>query len=247
MSRWLFGWLGALCCLVPVAGAGSYFDIEMGWVFGGYNDVRIPPDTGTEFSLSDDLDTDANRFVRLRAGMRLGTRHDVSFLFAPLRLEAEGVPDRAIRFRDIEFAAGTPLAARYRFDSYRLTWRYAVWRSTRIDFDLGLTAKLRDAEILVEGNDVRTIEKNTGFVPLVSFAFRWHLRPKLEVLIDGDALAAPGGEGRAEDLTTALQWQYRAKTKIRFGYRLLEGGADVEEVYNFALIHYLSLGVLLEL
>ena len=243
----LYGLVGALCLCVPIVNAGGYFDMETGLVFGGYNDVRIPPDAGTEFSLTDDLDTDANRFVRLRAGMSLGERHELSFLFAPLRLYAEGVITRAIHYRDHDYAAGTRLEARYRVDSYRLTWRYALWRSARIDFDLGLTAKLRDAEILLEGDDARTAEENTGFVPLLSFGFRWHVRNGLDMILDGDALASPGGEGRAEDLLAAVQWQVRPQTGLRLGYRFLEGGADVEDVYNFALIHYLSLGVYIEL
>jgi hypothetical protein len=29
---------------------------------------------------------------------------------------------------------------------------------------------------------------------------------------------------------------------FRAGYRIIEGGADVEEVYNFALLHFFSVG-----
>ena len=31
--------------------------------------------------------------------------------------------------------------------------------------------------------------------------------------------------------------------RIRAGYRILEGGADNDEVYNFALFHYASMGI----
>jgi hypothetical protein len=34
---------------------------------------------------------------------------------------------------------------------------------------------------------------------------------------------------------------------VRLGYRLLEGGADVAEVYNFALIHYAYVGAAVRL
>ncbi|MBK7711757.1 MAG: hypothetical protein IPJ37_13005 [Bacteroidales bacterium] len=30
---------------------------------------------------------------------------------------------------------------------------------------------------------------------------------------------------------------------LRAGYRILEGGADNDEVYNFALFHYASVGL----
>jgi hypothetical protein len=31
--------------------------------------------------------------------------------------------------------------------------------------------------------------------------------------------------------------------KLRTGYRIIEGGADVEQVYNFSLIHFASIGL----
>lgn len=45
-------------------GIPFFIDTETGAVFTGYNDVAIPGDNGTRFSLSDDLnaDTDKTRF-----------------------------------------------------------------------------------------------------------------------------------------------------------------------------------------
>jgi hypothetical protein len=34
---------------------------------------------------------------------------------------------------------------------------------------------------------------------------------------------------------------------LKAGYRLLEGGADNDEVYNFALINYAAFGFLIDL
>ena len=56
-----------------------------------------------------------------------------------------------------------------------------------------------------------------------------------------DALATP--QGRAEDVLVAVQYQLQKNIDLKLGYRMLEGGADVDEVYNFALLHYLVLGV----
>ena len=67
------------------------------------------------------------------------------------------------------------------------------------------------------------------------------------LVLDGDALASPGGEGRAEDVLFALQVRAQEQVAVRAGYRLLEGGADVEEVYNFAWVHYLTAGIRIEL
>ena len=52
-----------------------------------------------------------------------------------------------------------------------------------------------------------------------------------------DALA--GGPGRAEDLAIKLGHRPAPGWVVSIGYRMVEGGADVEEVYSFAWLHYL--------
>jgi hypothetical protein len=61
-------------------------------------------------------------------------------------------------------------------------------------------------------------------------------------LLEGDALAAP--QGRAEDVLLALQFHPRPNLAFKLGYRILEGGANVAEVYNFALLNYAALGAI---
>lgn len=63
-------------------------------------------------------------------------------------------------------------------------------------------------------------------------------------LLDGDALAAP--QGCADDVLPALKNQVSDRMGIKLGYRLLEGGADNDVVYNFALIHYIVVGFMVE-
>jgi hypothetical protein len=43
-------------------------------------------------------------------------------------------------------------------------------------------------------------------------------------------------QGRAEDVMLALPWDVGEAITLRAGYRMLEGGADNDEVYNFAWI-----------
>ena len=65
--------LGIALCLVLTCSTASvslglepFIDLEGGAVFSGYNDVRIPPDGGTEFSLSEDFSTDTWQRLRVR-------------------------------------------------------------------------------------------------------------------------------------------------------------------------------------
>jgi len=218
-------------------------DLETGAVFSGYNDVRIPKSTGTLFSLSQELKTDPGMFFRAKPGISWGDRHAVTLLVAPLRLKAKGQVNRPVTYEGTTFPAFTFLSATYRFDSYRLTYRYELLRRPAFRSGLGVTAKIRDASIGVEGGGRSTEKKNTGFVPLVSFRTEWTPTEKLGILLDGDAAWAP--QGRAEDVLVALQYRVGPKVNLKAGYRILEGGADVEEVYNFTLIHYLVAGVVL--
>ena len=227
------------------ANAGWDIDIETGAAVNGYNDVRIPGDEGTYFSLSEDLESDPYFFWRMRVSRRLGDRHYLSFLVAPLRFESSGRLDRDALFVDKAFTAGTDLTARYRFDSYRLTYRYRLHESEKLTAGIGLTAKIRDAEISLEDADRKASKPNTGFVPLVNFRLQWRFHPKLGMLTEGDALAAP--QGRAEDVLIALTGDIENNLRFKLGYRILEGGADNDEVYTFALVHYLVLGIVWDL
>jgi hypothetical protein len=238
-----------LLALVAPAVARWSVDVEAGPVFSGYNDVRIPGDTGTLFSLTEDLHARTALGFRARLSKTFGDRHWVSVLVAPLRVESRGTLDREVLFAGMRFPAmADDLEAFYRFDSYRLTYRFGLVRARRFSLDLGLTAKVRDAEISLNYAHVMlpgASKTNTGFVPIVSFRADWSLSQRLGLVLDGDALGVP--QGRAEDVTAALRVGFGDRIAARIGYRVLEGGSDVDEVYGFALFHYAVAGITLRL
>lgn len=223
------------------ARAGAMADIEGGVVFATRNDARIPGKGGSDLSLVDDLDTSPAPAFRLRVGYRLSQRHVLTALYAPLQVNARGSVDRDISFMGATYPAGTPLLAVYRFNSYRLTYRYSfVWREN-LEVAAGLTGKIRDAETSLYGVEAKR-KTNIGFVPLVNIHVAW--RPRggaFGVLFDADALAAP--QGRAEDVLIAATWRARDNVELRVGYRTVEGGADNDSVYSFAWFHYVVAGL----
>ncbi|MBN1543228.1 hypothetical protein JW992_13880 [candidate division KSB1 bacterium] len=234
----VFGFL----LLITVSSEAQFSaEVELGRVSSGYNDVRIPGDAGGLFSLSEELSIDPEAFYRVRLAYTWGERHTLLALLAPLELQAGGTLDREIFFLDQTFAPETPLYATYRFNSYRLTYRYALKRSPRLNAALGFTAKIRDAEIALTDGRKRSSKTNIGFVPIVHFHVDWRFAGPVGVLLDGDALAAP--QGRAEDVLLALTYRATDDLNVRAGYRILEGGADNDEVYNFSLFHYITAGV----
>jgi hypothetical protein len=216
-------------------------EIEAGAVFSARNDLRIPGDTGTKLSLTDDLSTDPAPVFRVRAGLRFAKRHELSALYAPLKLTASGSVDREILFDGGTYPAGSPILAVYRFDSYRLTYRYSLVHRRGLQVAIGLTGKIRRAETALYGA-VAQRKTNTGFVPLASLQVKWQPQGnRFGLLMDVDALAAP--QGRAEDVLLAATYQVNDNVGLRLGYRTLEGGADNDEVYTFAWLHYVVAGV----
>jgi hypothetical protein len=62
---------------------------------------------------------------------------------------------------------------------------------------------------------------------------------------EGDGLA--GGPGRAFDLYLGGKVPVNDYLKIKAAYRMVEGGADVSSVYNFTMLHFANLGLIITL
>ncbi|MDD8012949.1 MAG: hypothetical protein PHX05_05680 [Acidobacteriota bacterium] len=216
-------------------------ELEGGAVFSGYNEARVPNAGGTLVSLSEDLDIAARAYYRLRLSYAISRRHELSLLYAPLTLKAKGTLPGAVNFSGVLFPQGSAVDGIYTFNSYRLTYRYRLVDKPRLRLDIGFTAKIRDAEIALATPSVTASKTNTGFVPLLHLRLAWDWSQKLGLLLEADGAAAK--QGRAEDVLLALNWRVSPRAQLRFGYRFVEGGADVDEVYNFAWIHYLAVGL----
>jgi hypothetical protein len=215
-------------------------NLETGFVSASKNDVRIPGDEGTMISLTDDLAAASSFFVRFRGGYRIRERHNIIALVAPLSMKSDGFLPYDISFAGVVFPADSMLDATYKFNSYRLTYRYDIVLKKKVEFGLGITAKLRDAAISMKAPGYYAEKTNTGFVPLINFRLLLKMDDRLGLLLEGDALAAP--QGRAEDILFAAQYDINDRMYMSVGYRLLEGGADNDEVYNFSMFNYGSIG-----
>ncbi len=243
-NKYLSNFILIVVCLhglVSVVVAQTFIDLETGVVNTGYNNVRIPGDSGTLFSLKTDLKAEPSAFIRLRAGYTIGKRHTISVLYAPLKLNSSGVSTSQIDFNDVSFPVGRNIESVYKFNSYRITYRYDIVVRPKIEFGIGFTAKIRDADITLSDGVLSSSKSNVGFVPILNFRLYWMVHEKIGLLFDGDALAAP--QGRAEDIQVAATYRLNDNFRFRLGYRLLEGGTDGNQVYNFALFNYASLGV----
>lgn len=217
-------------------------DLETGLAFQGYNDVRIPNETGTEFNFNGDFELQGPVIpLRIRLGFTFNERNHVFALFAPLGLNYEGPAPFDIRFQNTDFDQGEFIEGFYKFNSYRLTYRRDFFVSDRWTLGAGFTAKIRDARVQLTAGEKTDKKDDLGFVPLLNLFAAYHFEG-FTVWFEGDGLA--GGPGRAFDLFLGGKFAVMENLHLKGGYRFLEGGANVSDVYNFTLVNFAILGIL---
>lgn len=212
-------------------------ELELGAVWQSRNNVQIPNDAnGTRFSLRDLAGSGPWPAGRFHFTWNVSGRHGLSLLLAPLSYTETGTFEEPVQFAGGSFVAGQPTRATYQFNSWRIGYRYQFHDSSRWQWWAGFTAKVRDAKISLEQGGSVSEDKNLGFVPLAYIAGAWQFSDQWSLLLDLDAIA--GGPGRAEDFSVKLSRKIGDRWNITGGYRTVEGGADVDDVYNFAWLNY---------
>ena len=115
-------------------------------------------------------------FDRYTAGVNIGGRHDISFLYQPLELTTEVRFKDAVKVDNVTFAAGTAMRLTYGFPFYRATYRYNFLNNERFSLGAGAAVQLRDASIRFAEADGATgklvVSQNLGIVPALSVAGR---------------------------------------------------------------------------
>jgi hypothetical protein len=241
-------WLAALAVLVPAAVPAAEavqpspaLTVELGAAWQLRNTAQIsnePPNT--RFKI-DDLTGDgpfpAGRVV---LDWPLNDKHRLRFLIAPLGIDESGTASQPIVFRDTTFAPG-PIDVKYRFDSYRASYHYVFYERDRWTWSGGGTLNIRDAEISLKQGALKRTKTNTGVVPLLALEGQWRFAPGWYGLFDFEGLAAP--QGRAIDAALKLGYDATPNITIAGGYRILDGGADNDELYTFARFDSAVLGL----
>jgi hypothetical protein len=226
-------WTGPVLGQVP----GLVVELEGGPAWQGYNDVEIPNDgSATRFSLYQLAGSGPWPAARLYVTWNPAPRHGIRLLLAPFSLTETGTPAGPVSFAGAAYQAGEPVRATYTFNSYRLTYRYLARDRERTTAWIGFTAKVRDAVIALEQGATASRKDDLGFVPLLHAAGEWRVAPGWRLAVDADALG--GGPGRAVDLALTVGYDLGDRWTAKAGYRMVEGGADVAEVYTFAWLHY---------
>lgn len=214
--------------------------------FGGRNTVQRPNDQqGTRISLNGDF----NRKSSVRFSPRLEleysyNRHHAVATAALLTDRFEGAAPYNFLYDNELFVAGSNIDATYRFNTYRLTYRYRLVENSNINFEIGATLLFRDAYISFEDEAKESKFSNFGVAPLISYYFEWKALDRLSLLTYGDAFAIK--VGRAEDIFVGAKYRITPMLSAIAGYRLLEGGSDSDKVYTMSAFHFVSVGLGIE-
>lgn len=238
-----FIYLVLLCAssLLPVSGQAQTpsfsLGLEGGAVWQSRNDARIPNlDPSTRFSLRDLQGSGPFGYYRLEGSWEFREGHQLRALAAPFRITRTAVTQQELNFDEQVFAAAAPTEVHYRFDSYRLSYRYRFHDSDRAQWWGGVTLKVRDANVRLRQAGLLGEDPDVGVVPLLHLLGEYRLSTRWRLVLDADGLWAP--QGRAFDVAVKARYAVGERLQLGFGYRTLEGGADNDEVYTFAWQHH---------
>lgn len=238
--KYLTLYIFSILLFLSVAKASdSFIQVEGALLYQGRNEQGIPGNTGTKFSIRE-FDQGPFDAFRIYVGKMWNNRHEVRFLYAPLKIETKGQLNQSVNFNGKTFVPGE-VSAVYKFNSYRLTYSYQFEPINSWVLKLGGTVKVRDAEVALTQVNQSSSKKNIGFVPLLNFQAENQLNESWKFRFDFDGLAAP--QGRAFDVALFLERKLASHFSLLGGYRMLEGGADNDSVYNMAWFHYATIGL----
>jgi hypothetical protein len=234
---------GTFLFIIPDSGYGQdiSIDAETGGLWFSRNDVRIPNEEGTDFDMLELIGTNAVPYYRFRLNVIYDNRHTVRLLFAPISKIGTGVFDDEVFFEETAFEGGVPIDGTYRFNTYRLTYRYTFYDRRNWTLGAGVAGLIRDAKVELMQPDRSDSNTDLGFVPLIHLYAERGLSDRFSLILDAETLAGP--QGRATDASLTLNYALSDRLMMNTGYRVLEGGADVDAVYNFAWINFVRIGL----
>ncbi len=218
-------------------------EFETGLFFFGSNEVRIPNEGGTTFDMTDVIKREAAPFIRLRLNVEFGEKkqHVIRALYAPLERTGDGSLKEETFFVSNFFQPDAETRGTYRFSTYRLTYRYNFINSDRWTVGAGAAVLVRDAKVELTQSGMTRTDTDLGVVPLLHLLVERKFENAVKVIFDVESLVGP--QGRATDAELSLGYGLSERITVKGGYRVIEGGADVGQVYNFAWINFFQGGV----
>ncbi len=243
----MFRPLAAACAVaLPLSAAAQErpqwrVELEAGGAFQSRNEVRVPGRGGTDFDMNRLQGDPVLPLVRATLGWDPWERHGFRLTYQYLRGEGTGTLPGPTAFANAAYAPGVATTGNYRFDTWRLTYRYAFWQTEALTMRIGVTGLIRDAEIRLRQAGVTSRKSDVGFVPLLHASFDWRFAPAWTLIGEIDALGA--SQGRAIDAGLRVARDIAPRWQASLGWRVLDGGVDNDDVRNFARFHSVTAGL----
>lgn len=221
---------------VPALAGDLNLEVESGAVWFSRNDTRIPGDTGTRFDMLDLTGSGPAPYVRLYGTYAFNDRHALRLTIAPSEIDGTGTLKENTIFKGEVFAPNVPTKGTYKFNTYRLTYRWTFYDTARWRLGVGAAALVRDAKITLEQGNKKQSKDDLGVVPLLQLYGAYHFTDQLSLILDVEGAAS--SQGRAIDAALKARYEIDSNWYVSAGYRTLEGGSDNDDVYTFAWMHY---------
>tara|TARA_Y100001954_G_scaffold237854_1_gene303012 strand:+ start:1276 stop:2076 length:801 start_codon:yes stop_codon:yes gene_type:complete len=234
----LFNYFFILLFLYFFSSSRAYsvqLDLEFGKVKLLKNKIQIPATTGTIFDTTEVSPTE-DYFYRVNLYWPLQGKHSLKVLYAPLEINQSGKFSKDITYEGEVFSKSNTTNVLYKFNSYRLTYRYQWMDGSILKTYIGFTGKIRDAETKLSQSGLSKSYSNVGFVPLIYLRADWSPLNWLTFILEMDALGA--SQGRAIEGAFKTRLTMSNSLGASLGHRVLEGGADNDKLYTWSLISF---------
>lgn len=214
----------------------SEIQIEYGEYSTSYNYFQKPNNDNNRIDLPQGNQTN---YFRLRVNYKVKNDWSIYGLYAPLKKKYTVNVNKNFEYDGTQFNSGRT-EVEYKFNSYRLGLLKTFYKES-FKWWVGGTIKVRDAFINVtQGANSSNTFSNIGFVPLLSIGGEYMINDHMKVFSHLDGLA--GLQGSAYDLNLELRYKIVESHLLSLGKRVLGGGADNDQLKNFAQFNstYLS-------
>ena len=228
-------------------------EYETGPAYIFQNDGRYGP-TGTDYTAADiNQKSTLYRTQRIALEARLGERHGIILLWAPLDITTRASLTKDLDFRGTVFPAGTVVDSRYLFEGYRASYLYRLIQGERFTWEIGGSVQVRNALVDLSAVDGSRYvkESDIGVVGAFKTRLRYTLPSRVWAGFEADALSTFGlfrnTTGGIYDVAVTLGVPLGAKDDVNAyaRLRLLGGGADVvrRDIYNWGNYGFALVGV----
>lgn len=243
----------------PELGARASVDLGFLGVLG--NEITLGRD-GTRIDYPNDVaQSNLYLYLRVQADFDIWRQHLITLVYQPIDISSETALPRTLRIDGVDFAAGTPVRARYGFPFYRLGWAFDVLPARNEELAFGIGFQIRDATIQFQSLDGTQFRAryDVGPVPLLRARGRFPIASDWFFAFDADGFYAfiPGlngsdntVEGAILDASLRLGWRVLPHADAYLSARYIGGGAagagdpaPTNDGFQRNWLHFLAISV----